>query len=169
MAASVDSESLNRLQQTLEQYPRMHGYYLLKFVPLRFGWHDDDEGSLTTAFEALDDQTWAPPELRPKNQLWVDYEVQEAQARAHAIEALIGGAVVGHSRDTVPRGEASAIWKRFRDQFSPDARFFIGLGFGNSAYVFQHGAVPAEQYFDLLDDDDRFRSAAERALASVKT
>ena len=114
---------------------------MLRFVPLPLGWHDNEERSLTTAFEALDDQTWTPPELRPKDQLWVDYEVDEAKARAHAIEALVGGAAVGHSRDTVPQSDASAIWKRFRALFALEARFFLGLGFGDSAYVFQQGAV----------------------------
>ena len=146
MAGSVDSESLNQHRHTLGQHPRMHGYYLLNVVPLPIGWHDDEEGSLTTAFEALDDQTWPPPQLRAQDQLWVDYQVDEAKARAHAIEALVGGGAVGHCRDTIPKGDASAIWKRFRDLFSPGARFFIGLGFGDSMYVFQHGAV-------LVDDE----------------
>jgi hypothetical protein len=141
MAPSVNSETLDQLQNSLGQYPRMHGYYLLKFVPLPLDWHADEERSLTIAFQELDDQTWAPPELRPKDQLWVDYEVDEAKARVHAIEALVGGAAVGHTRDTVPHGDPSAIWKRFRDLFAPDARFFLGLGLGDSAYVFQHGAV----------------------------
>jgi len=141
MAGSVDSESLDQLRHTLGQYPRMHGYYLLNLVPLPLGWRDDEEGSLTTAFEALDDQTWAPPELRPKDQLWVDSEVEEAKARVHAIEALVGGGAVGHSRDTVPQGDAFAIWKRFRDLFLPEVRFFIGLGLGDSAYVYQQGVV----------------------------
>ena len=139
-------DSVEQLRETLGQYPRMHGYYLVNVVPLPFGWRDDEEGSLAIAFEALDDQTWKPVELRPKDQLWVDYEVEEAKARVHAVEALIGGGAVGHSSDTVPKGDAFAIWQRFRELFSSEARFFMGLGFGDSAYVFQGGVV-------VLDDE----------------
>ena len=141
MAASVDSESLDQLRDNLERHPRMHGYYLLNFVPLPVDWQGDEEASLTKAFEALDDQTWKPPELRPKDQLWMDYEVDEARARAHAVEALVGGGAVGHTRDTVSERDSSTIWKRFRDLFSLEARFFIGLGLGDPAYTFQHGAI----------------------------
>jgi hypothetical protein len=142
----MDTESLEQLRNILGQYPRMHGYYLVNFVPLPPGWRDDEEESLATAFGELDDQEWKPVELRPKDQLWVDCEVQEAEARVHALEALVGGGAVGHSSDTVPKGDALAIWQRFRELFASEARFFMGLGFGDSAYVFQLGVV-------VLDDE----------------
>ncbi len=113
----------------------MHGYYLLKFVPLPAAWRQDEEAALTPAFEALDDKSWKPPELRPNDQLWVDYEVDEAKARAHVVAALVGGSEVGHMRDTVPEGVAQELWKKCRDLFLPDARFFVGVGLGDSAYV----------------------------------
>ncbi len=141
MVGSVDSESLNQLRDTLERHPRMHGYYLLNFEPLPLGWRGNEETSLTKAFEALDDQTWKPAELCSEDQHWVDYEVDEARARAHAVEALVGGGAVGHTRETVPERDSSAIWKQFRDLFSRDARFFIGLGLGDPAYAYQHGAI----------------------------
>ena len=137
----MNSESLDRLRQTLAQYPRMHGYYLLNMVPLHVGWREAEEGSLSAAFEALDDQTWPPPELRPKDQLCSDYEVDEIKACARVVEALVGGSAVGHSVDTIPRAEAFAMWKRFRDLFSPESRFFLGVGFGDSNYAYQEGAV----------------------------
>lgn len=141
MVDFVDSESPRQLRRALDSYPRMHGYYLLNFVPLASGWRDEEEASLSAAFEALDDQPWPPPELRPNDQRWVDYEVDEVSARAHAVEALLGGRAVGHAMDTVPEPEALKIWEAFRGLFSPDARFFTGVGLGDSAYVFQSGVV----------------------------
>lgn len=122
----------------------MHGYYLLNFVPLSPTWRVDEEESLSAAFEMLDDHPWKPPEMRPDGQLWVDYEVDETTACAHVIAALGGGAEVGHARDTIPERTAAELWKRFRDLFSPDTRFFLGVGLGDSTYVFQQGAIAVD-------------------------
>lgn len=145
MAGSVDSELIKQLRRILEGYPRMCGYYLLNLVQLPSGWHDDEEAFLSTVFEALDDQPWKPREMRPNDQLWVNYEVDEAEARAEVVTALVGGNEVGHIEDTIPRMEATAIWERFRGRFLADARFFTKLGLGDSNYVFQRGAVVVDE------------------------
>ncbi len=141
----MDSELIKQLRRILERYPRICGYYLLNFVQLPSGWHDDEEAFLSTAFEALDDHPWEPLEMRPNDQLWVDYEVDESEARAEVVTALVGGNEVGHTEDTIPRMEATAIWERFRGRFLADARFFTKLGLGDSNYVFQRGAVVVDQ------------------------
>jgi hypothetical protein len=119
---------------------------LLNVVPLPANWREDEEAALTRAFEALDNHPWAPPEQRPSDELWTDYEAREAAARAHVAAALIGGRDVGHSRDTIPEGTAHAFWTRFRDLFLADARFFLGVGLGDPAYVHLQGVV-------AVDDD----------------
>ncbi|MBN2384687.1 hypothetical protein JXQ70_17570 [bacterium] len=153
----MDAESVKQLKHILEQYPRMHGYYLLSLVQLSSRWRDEEETSLTTAFEALDDHPWKPPEMRPDFQSWVDYEVDEAEAHTHVVAALVGGREVGHTRDTIPRMEAAAIWERFRNLFRADARFFTGIGLGDSAYAFQRGAVIVDEYkagcLCVIEDD----------------
>ena len=139
-----DLELLDQLRSDLGRYPRMHGYYLLNLVPLPSTWREDEEASLTSAFEALDDQSWERPELRPKDQLWADYEVNEAKARAHIVAALVGGEAVGHTRETIPAPVAQELWEKFRGLFSLNTRFYVGLGFGDSAYAFQQGVVAVD-------------------------
>lgn len=136
---------LDEIRGTLAACPRMHGYYLLKVVDLPAGWQSDEEMALTTAFQALDDHEWPNPEHRPEDQLWSDYEVAEEVAQERAIAALVGGNLVGHSRDTIERTLASEIWLRFRELFSPSARFFVGLGLGDSEYVFSEGAIVVDE------------------------
>lgn len=146
MVGSVGSESLEQIRRVLARYPRAYGYYLLNMVPLSENWVEYEEVLLTEAIQALDDQPWPPPEARPDNQRWVDYEVSEPAAAAHVIAALVGGSEVGHARETIPMQDARWIWDAFRGLFSSPARFFIGVGLGDSRYVFQHGAVVADEH-----------------------
>ncbi|XXX79864.1 hypothetical protein WMF30_13925 [Sorangium sp. So ce134] len=132
---------LDELRSALAAYPRSYGYYLVKMVALDARWREDEETALTAAFQALDDHEWPAPELRPNDQTWADYEVIERRARELTVDALVGGAAVGHARDTIDRQEALALWLRFRGLFAPQARFFCGVGFGDSNYVFSGGAV----------------------------
>jgi hypothetical protein len=146
MAGSTSSESLDQLRRVVGRYPRMHGYYLLNLVPLPEDWRDHEETALTAAIQALDDHPWPPPEVRPDDQRWVDYEVPEPEASAHVVAALVGGSEVGHARDTIPISDARPIWEAFRALFSTSARFFMGVGLGDSKYVFQQGAVVVDDH-----------------------
>ena len=143
---SVSSESFEQLCRVIARHPRMRGYYLLKVVPLPQNWREDEEVVLTEAIQSLDDHAWPPPEARPADQRWVDYEVSELAAAAHVIAALVGGLEIGHARETMPMAEARPIWEAFRALFSTNARFFLGVGLGDPKYVFQHGAVVADDH-----------------------
>lgn len=144
MVAACGSESFEGIRRVLARYPRMRGYYLLNVVPLPENWAEHEETLLTEAIEALDDHEWPPVEARPADQRWVDYEVSELVAAAHAAAALVGGGAVGHARDTIPIADARPIWEAFRGLFSTSARFFIGVGLGDPKYVFQQGVVVAD-------------------------
>ncbi len=136
-----------QIQRDLERYPRMHGYYLCKTVRMQWNWEMDEERSLTTAFEALDDHPWPPHERHPVEQRGADYEVVESQAREHTVTALVGGIEIGHARETIPHDIAILIWDRFRKLFSPQARFFVRLSLGDPEYVFQSGAVVVDEEY----------------------
>ena len=146
MVDSASSESFEHLRRVVARYPRMRGYYLLKVAPLPQNWREDEELVLTEAIESLDDHPWPPPEARPHDQRWVDYEVSELAAAAHVIAKLVGGLEIGHARETIPMAEARPIWEAFRALFSANARFFLGVGLGDSKYVFQHGAVVVDDH-----------------------
>lgn len=141
MAGHVGWEELEDVRRAVARYPRRSGYYLVNLVSLPENWVEDEEVALTEAIQALDDQRWPPPEERPDDQRWVDYEVSELQAAAHVVAALVGGPEIGHARDTIPNAEARAIWETFRALFATNARFFVGVGLGDFRYVYQQGAV----------------------------
>jgi hypothetical protein len=137
--------ALREIRNDLAIHPRVHGYYLVKMVELEAGWQSDEEAALTGAFECLDDREWPVPELRPADQRWTDYEVAERVAEERAIDALVGGASIGHTRETIARTQATEIWRRFRGLFSPTARFFVGVGLGNSSFVSSDGAIVVDE------------------------
>lgn len=145
MGSSGDNPSLGRLRRELDSRPRMHGYYLLRLVDLPAGWRADEESSLTCAFEALDDKQWEPLELRPTDQRWIDYEVDEATACDHVVAGLVGGSAVGHIKETFAPQDALDVWKAFRSLFLRDARFFCGVDLGDPAYVFREGAIIVDE------------------------
>ncbi len=141
----MNAETLAQLRRDLDRYPRMHGYYLLNSVQMPANWQSDEEHSLSSAFELLDDHPWMPVETHPNDQYWTDYEVFETEAREQTVAALVGGNEIGHARETIPQGVAASIWESFRKQFSPQARFFVRLGLGNPEHVFQRGTVVVDE------------------------
>jgi hypothetical protein len=102
------SDPLEAIRATLAKFPRMHGYYLLKVVDIE--WTDDEDASLDVIMQQLDDHAWPPPEQRPISPRWTDDVIPEADARDIVITGLVGGANVGHTRDTISRATAIAVW-----------------------------------------------------------
>lgn len=133
------SDALEAIQVALARFPRMHGYYLLKVVDVE--WTDDKDASLDVIMQQLDDHPWPPREQRPTSPGWIDDVITEEDAREMVITGLVGGANVGHARDTISRATATAIWGQFRALFSERVQFFRNAGFGDSRYVFSTGAV----------------------------
>lgn len=133
------SHPLEALQATLAKFPRMHGYYLLKVVDIK--WTDDEDASLDVIMQQLDDQTWPPREHRPIAPRWTDDIITEEDARDIVIAGLVGGANVGHTRDTISPSTAAAVWDQFCALFSERMRFFRNDGFGDKKYVFSTGVV----------------------------
>lgn len=142
----LPERALEDIHRTLASHPRAFGYYLVKMVALEPGWRADEQAALTRAIEALDDRPWPAPELRPSDQSWTDYETTEAVGEQNAIQALVGGNAVGHARETIERPEARRIWLQFRALFSAEARFFCGVGLGDSRYVFSEGVVVIDEW-----------------------
>jgi len=136
------SDPVEAIRATLAKFPRMHGYYLLKVVDIE--WTDDEEGSLDAIMQQLDDCPWPPREQRPTPPCWTDYVLTEEDAREMVITGLVGGANVGHTRDTISRPAATAVWDQFRSLFSERVRFFRNDGFGDQRYVYSTGAVAVD-------------------------
>jgi hypothetical protein len=136
------SDPVEAIRATLAKFPRMHGYYLLKVVDIE--WADDEEASLDVIMQQLDDHPWPPREQRPTFPCWTEYVITEEDAREMVITGLVGGANVGHTRDTISRPTATAVWDQFRSLFSERVRFFRNDGFGDRRYVFSTGVVAVD-------------------------
>ena len=135
-------DPLEAIQATLAMFPRMHGYYLLKVVDIE--WTDDEDTSLDVIMQQLDDHAWPPRDQRPISPCWTDYVITEEDARDIVITGLVGGANVGHLRDTISRPTATAVWDQFRALFSESMRFFRSDGLGDKRYVFSTGVVAVD-------------------------
>jgi hypothetical protein len=133
------SDPVEAIRATLAKFPRAHGYYLLKLVDIE--WTGDEEASLDAIMQQLDDHPWPPREQRP---CWIDCVITEADAREMLIAGLVGGANVGHTRDTISRPTGTAVWDQFRSLFSERVRFFRNDGFGDRSYVFSTGVVAVD-------------------------
>jgi len=138
-------QGVNEIRKDLSTFPRSCGYYLVKVVSLDHARLEDDDAVLTAAFQSLDDHEWPGEELRPTDQRWADYAASENVAAERTIEALIGGASIGHVRETIDRTTATETWRRFRELFSPDARFFVGVALGDATYVRSEGAIIVDE------------------------
>jgi hypothetical protein len=114
----------------------MHGYYLISLVSTE-DLDTYDDRVLDYVFQALDDCPWPPPDRRPSDQRYGDYEVSESDACTRLVNALVGGGSIGHTRETMSRAAAVQYWNRFRALFSGPVRFFAGLGLGRPEFVFQ--------------------------------
>ncbi len=152
----LDAPALAAIRARLAQAPRMHGYYLTRLIAADPVAGVDDATRLDRLFEQLDDQPWPPPSERPADP-GADYQVDEPTAAAHAVAMLIGGADVGHARDTIAPATAASLWTQFRALFSPSARCFIGLGLGDPAHVFQRGVAVVDHrragYLGVIESD----------------
>jgi hypothetical protein len=141
----IASPALAALRRDLEAHPRQHGYYLLSLLALDVphpGAHEDSV--LDALFEQLDDTSWPPAAVRraqAETQSWADYLGSAAAARATVVEALIGGAGVGHIHDTIQPAVAEALWARFERLFDKERSYYLGVGLGKREHVFQRGVV----------------------------
>ncbi|MDX1433134.1 MAG: hypothetical protein R3286_11870 [Gammaproteobacteria bacterium] len=140
---SIDDPDFLDLRERVLAHPRMHGYYLVDLVSieaLRAAGRSEEE-ILDEVLEHFDDSPWPPPEERPADLTWVEHEVDAAHAREAAMEALVGGSQVGHTRDTIPPRAARQMWQDFERLFGDERRYYVGMGLGDSRYVYLHGAV----------------------------
>lgn len=136
------NDPVEAIRATLAKLPRMHGYYLLKVVDIE--WTSDEESSLDVIMQQLDDHPWPTRAQRPTFPCWTEYVITEEDAREMVITGLIGGANIGHARDTISRPTAIAVWDQFRSLFSERVRFFRNDGFGDRRYVYSTGAVAVD-------------------------
>lgn len=138
-------EKFEILANEILQYPRMQGYYLLKFVELSDLAipSNPQDLFLDSLFQILDDQSPYPPyEERTHLGLWEDYVVDPVLGLDQLATALQGGGNVGHGIDTISPNLAKSFCERFDNLFMTDKRYYTGLGFGNlAAYVFSSGLV----------------------------
>lgn len=155
VAPHSDDPLLVEIRAKLAQAPRMHGYYLLRLIRSERTAEVDEAARLDWLLEQLDDRPWAPTNA-PQDPA-DGYQVDEATAAAHAVTMLVGGADVGHARDTMSPASAASLWTQFRTLFAPSARCFIGLGFGDPAYVFLRGVAVIDDtragYLGVVESD----------------
>lgn len=139
---TVDDPAFRALAAELAAHPRQCGYYLVDLVSIRALRRDGlgSEELLERVFSHFDDAEWPPMEQRPDGR-WADYAADPAAARAITIDALVGGAGVGHSVDTIPPERAAALWERFQALVPEPRTVYVGMGFGQRRYVFQQGAA----------------------------
>jgi hypothetical protein len=138
-----NSKEFLALKAEIEAHKRLCGYYLIKFIDitdLRQAGKDQEEIA-EEVFQYFDDQKWPPREQRPQDQAWADSVREPEVARKHALEALVGGGPVGHSRVTISQAQARRFLQRFEALFDEPKSYYIGMGFGNSQYVFLHGVA----------------------------
>jgi hypothetical protein len=140
---TIDDPTFLALKAELQGYPRQCGYYLVDVVSIQDlrARSVPPEELLEQVFQHFDDQDWPPAEERPTDQAWADYAATQAQARAFAIDALLGGSQVGHTAATIPNDTATALWERFESLFPEPRTYYVGMGFGDPKFVFQHGAA----------------------------
>ena len=77
--------------------------------------------------------TWSDAE-RPRDPV---HEVAHRRGdRSH-----VGGAEIGHTRETMSAALTGQIWGLFSSLFATDRAYFTGLGLGDDKYVFQSGVA----------------------------
>jgi hypothetical protein len=141
---TVDNSDFRQLRSQIESYPRLCGYYLIDLISVVDLAEEelDESDMLSRAFQHLDDQEW--PAVRPTDHTWLDYRVERKIARAHTIEALVGGAAIGHTRKAMPSAKAEEFFDRFEEFFGPERHYYVGMGLGDQAYTFQSGVGIAD-------------------------
>jgi hypothetical protein len=144
----LNSQEFRQLKAEIESYSRLCGYYLIDLVALPevLGNEVEHDSFLDKVFQHFDDQEWPPPNERPTDQMWADYTQDRDSATNHVIEALVGGSSIGHTSVTIPPKKALELWCRFESLFSPSRRYYIGMGLGNSQYVFLYGAAIVDEH-----------------------
>jgi len=139
----IENSQFADLKRDIERRPRLGGYYIIEMVSLPSVPPDPRaaDALLDQLFQHFDDQEWPAQSQRPDDQAWADYECCSEAAGCHVIDALVGGAEIGHTRVTMPQSTAADFWDRFTALFPEPRRFFTGMGLGDSQHVFQYGAA----------------------------
>jgi hypothetical protein len=129
------------LRAEIESHRRLCGYYLVKLIDIsRLRDSTASEEDVADAsFQLLDDHAWPPLEQRPVDQAWSGYRVDLAEARTHAIEALVGGPSIGQLEETISPELASRYFERFDALFEEPKQYYMRLGLGDPAHVFSNG------------------------------
>lgn len=142
MTPDTGNEFLN-LKTAIESHKRLCGYYIIKLVDItdmRAARASDEEIG-EQVFQYFDDHPWPPPEQRPSDQTWADYESEMAAARQHTLEALVGGPSIGHTKPTMTQGRAECYFERFEQLFEEPRKYYTGMAFGDARHVFSSGVA----------------------------
>lgn len=145
---TVDDPAFVDLRRRVARFQRMHGYYIVDVVSIESlrNAGKTQEQILDAVFEHFDDQAWPPAADRPSGVYWEDHEVSASKARESAVQALIGGSQIGHTRDTIPSTTAHSLWSEFESFFQEQRRYYTGMGLGDSKYAYLHGAAIVDQH-----------------------
>ncbi len=144
MLAEFSAPEFEQLRQDITAHPRLNGYYLIGLVSIQHLRQAavPQEAILEKLIEHFDDDPIEhDPRNVPQDQQWSDYEVDSNRARSHTVEALKGGSPIGHTRETMSETTAEHLFTRFVALCGSHPRFYIGLGIGNSQYVYLHGVL----------------------------
>ena len=139
----IEDSEFDALKTRIESRPRLCGYYILGLVSIR-EFRDSNatqESILEHVINYFDDDPTEPDPNFVSDHGWVDYETDHDRARAHAIESLVGGSQIGHTRHTMTELQAAKAFDEFLNLCGPNPRFYIGMGIGDRKYVFQYGVL----------------------------
>jgi hypothetical protein len=120
------------LKETVVQHERIAGVYILEaaLVP--------SPPSIDCSLDSFLREFAAPLGFREPDvgeAEWKNAEVFRDEARETIVEALVGGAEIGHSRWDVPPADAEAFADEFLVLFREDARFFCQQSLNADAQI----------------------------------
>jgi hypothetical protein len=138
----VPDRRIDEIANSLAAHPRMAGHYMLRLIDItELRAQVSEDRMLDAVFEHFDARTWPPFEDRVGFGSWRACEVTAEHARAEIVRAFVGGAEIGHTRETMSAALTGQIWELFSSLFATDRTYFTGLGLGDDKYVFQSGVA----------------------------
>ncbi len=143
MLTELHTPQIDALKADLEAHPRLAGCYIFGLVSIR---HfrtagAEQETILEQVIEYFDDDTRVPDPNFVPDHGWIDYETTRDRAREHTVESLVGGGQIGHLRETMSAVRAGQFFDRLAALCGSNPRFYVGLGIGDSKYVYLYGVL----------------------------
>jgi hypothetical protein len=139
----INNPEFSVLKAEVEAHRRLCGYYIIDLVSIRDlrARGESQESILEILIDRFDDESAEIDRGIVTDEKWSDYEVTMDRARTHAVESLVGGPSIGHTKKTMSESTAADLFDRFVAVCGANPRFYIGLGIGNREYAFTYGVL----------------------------